>query len=68
MEEGVLYFDIINGISGGYDYNTILDLGILKMFFRRSNKLNLNDEFKINIEQKNESGIVGTKVDDNKRS
>ena len=64
MEERVLYFDIINGISGDRTIATLLDLGIPKdVFLEEVYKLNLNDEFKINIEQKNESGIVGTKVE-----
>lgn len=64
MEERVLYFDIINGISGDMTIATLLDLGITKdVFLEEVYKLNLNDEFKINIEQKNESGIVGTKVE-----
>lgn len=64
MEERVLYFDIINGISGDMTIATLLDLGVAKeTFLEEIYKLNLNDEFKINIEQKNESGIVGTKVE-----
>ena len=64
MEERVLYFDIINGISGDMTIATLLDLGIPKdVFLEEVYKLNLNDEFKINIEQKNESGIVGTKIE-----
>ena len=64
MEERVLYFDIINGISGDMTIATLLDLGVPKeTFLEEIYKLNLNDEFKINIEQKNESGIVGTKVE-----
>lgn len=64
MEERVLYFDIINGISGDMTIATLLDLGIPKeVFLEEIYKLNLDDEFKINIEQKNESGIVGTKVE-----
>ena len=64
MEERVLYFDIINGISGDMTIATLLDLGIPKdIFLEEIYKLNLDDEFKINIEQKNESGIVGTKIE-----
>ena len=64
MEERVLYFDIINGISGDMTIATLLDLGIPKeVFLEEIYKLNLDDEFKINIEQKNESGIVGTKIE-----
>ena len=64
MEERILYFDIINGISGDMTIATLLDLGIPKeVFLEEIYKLNLDDEFKINIEQKNESGIVGTKIE-----
>lgn len=64
MEERVLYFDIINGISGDMTIATLLDLGIPKeVFLDEIYKLNLDGEFEINIEQKNESGIVGTKVE-----
>ena len=64
MEERILYFDIVNGISGDMTIATLLDLGIPKeVFLDEINKLNLDGEFEINIEQKNESGIVGTKVE-----
>ena len=64
MEERMLYFDIVNGISGDMTIATLLDLGIPKdIFLEEIYKLNLNDEFEINIEQKNESGIVGTKIE-----
>ena len=35
----------------------------IDIFLEEIYKLNLNDEFEINIEQKNESGIVGTKIE-----
>ena len=64
MEERILYFDIVNGISGDMTIATLLDLGIPKeVFLDEIYKLNLDGEFEINIEQKNESGIVGTKVE-----
>ena len=64
MEEKVLYFDIINGISGDMTIATLLDLGVSNdIFLEEIKKLNLNDEFTINIESKNENGILGTKVD-----
>ena len=64
MEERMLYFDIVNGISGDMTIATLLDLGIPKeVFLDEIYKLNLDGEFEINIEQKNESGIVGTKVE-----
>lgn len=64
MEERILYFDIVNGISGDMTIATLLDLGIPKeVFLDEIYKLNLDGEFEINIEQKNENGIVGTKVE-----
>ena len=63
MEERILYFDIVNGISGDVTIATLLDLGISKeVFLEEINKLNLGDEFNINIQEENENGIVGTKV------
>ena len=60
----ILYFDIVNGISGDMTIATLLDLGISKeVFLEEINKLNLGDEFNINIQEENEDGIVGTKVE-----
>ena len=65
MEERILYFDIVNGISGDMTIATLLDLGISKeIFLEEINKLNLGDEFNINIQEENENGIVGTKVEE----
>ena len=65
MEERILYFDIVNGISGDMTIATLLDLGISKeVFLEEINKLNLGDEFNINIQEENENGIVGTKVEE----
>lgn len=64
MEERILYFDLINGISGDMTIASLLDLGIPKeLFLEEINKLNINDEFQIKINSKNESGIVGTTVE-----
>ena len=42
MEERILYFDIVNGISGDMTIATLLDLGISKeVFLEEINKLNL---------------------------
>ena len=41
-----------------------MDLAISKeVFLEEINKLNLGDEFNINIQEENEDGIVGTKVE-----
>lgn len=64
MEQRILYFDIVNGISGDMTLATLLDLGVPKeIFLDEIKKLDINDEFEIRINSKNESGIVGTNVE-----
>ena len=64
MEQRILYFDIVNGISGDMTLATLLNLGIPKeIFLEELSKLNLNDEFEIKIVSKIESGIKGTNGD-----
>jgi hypothetical protein len=64
MEQRILYFDIVNGISGDMTLASLLDLGVPKeLFLEEIKKLNINDEFEIKISSKNESGIIGTNVD-----
>ena len=64
MEQRILYFDIVNGISGDMTLATLLDLGIPKdIFLEEIKKLDISDEFEIIINSKNESGIVGTNVE-----
>lgn len=64
MKERILYFDIVNGISGDMTLATLIDLGVPKeIFLEEIEKLNLKGEFEIKISKKNESGIVGTKVE-----
>lgn len=63
LEERVLYFDVVNGISGDMTIASLLNLGVpTEMFLEEMEKLNLGDEFNIEIKSKNESGIVGTTV------
>jgi pyridinium-3,5-bisthiocarboxylic acid mononucleotide nickel chelatase len=63
LEERILYFDIVNGISGDMTIASLLNLGVPKeIFLDEMKKLNIDDEFDIEIDSKNESGIVGTKV------
>ena len=63
LEERVLYFDIVNGISGDMTMASLINAGVpSEIFLEEMNKLNLDDEFSIEIDYKNESGIVGTKV------
>lgn len=64
MEERILYFDIVNGISGDMTIASLLDLGVPKeIFLEELKKINLENEFEIKIEKKNESGIFGTRVE-----
>lgn len=64
MEQRILYFDIVNGISGDMILATLLDLGIPEeIFLQELSKLNLDDEFDIKISSKIENGIKGTNVD-----
>ena len=46
MEQRILYFDIVNGISGDMTLATLLNLGVPKeIFLEELSKLNLDDEF-----------------------
>ena len=63
LEERILYFDIVNGISGDMTMASLINAGVPpEIFLEEINKLNLSEEFSIEIDYKNESGIVGTKV------
>lgn len=63
MEERILYIDIVNGISGDMTIASLLDLGIEKdIFLNEIKKIGLDDEFEVEISNKNENGIVGTTV------
>ena len=63
MEEKILYFDTINGISGDMILSTLLDLGVpTEVFLEELKKLNLNDQFEIQVTDKFESGIKGKNV------
>lgn len=63
LEERILYFDIVNGISGDMTIASLINAGVPpEIFLEEMNKLNLSEEFSIEIDYKNESGIVGTKV------
>ena len=63
MSKNILYFDIIGGISGDMTLASLLDLGVPKeIFLEELSKLNMDNEFKIEINKKFESGIKGTKV------
>lgn len=63
MKKNILYFDIIGGISGDMTLASLLDLGVPKeIFLQELNKLNIDNEFEIEIDYKYENGIKGTKV------
>ena len=56
QEEKILYFDIISGISGDMTLATLLNLGVPKeIFLKELDKLNLNKEYKIEINDKFEN-------------
>ena len=62
-KKNILYFDIIGGISGDMTLASLLDLGVPKeIFLQELNKLNMDNEFEIEIDYKYENGIKGTKV------
>ena len=63
MKKNILYFDIIGGISCDMTLASLLDLGVPKeIFLQELNKLNMDNEFEIEIDYKYENGIKGTKV------
>ena len=64
MDQRILYFDIVNGISGDMTLATLLNLGVPKeIFLEELSKLNLSNEFEIKITSKIENGIKGINVD-----
>ena len=63
MKKNILNFDIIGGISGDMTLASLLDWGVPKeIFLQELNKLNMDNEFEIEIDYKYENGIKGTKV------
>ena len=57
MKKDILYFDIIGGISGDMTLASLLDLGVPKeIFLQELNKLNMDNEFEIEIDYKYENG------------
>lgn len=64
MEERILYFDIVNGISGDMTLASLLNLGVPKeLFLEELKKLSIYNECELKMTSKNESGIVGTYVE-----
>lgn len=64
MEERILYFDIVNGISGDMTLASLLNLGVpTELFLEELKKLSIYNECELKITSKNESGVVGTNVE-----
>lgn len=64
MKERILYFDIVNGISGDMALASLLNLGVpTDVFLEELKKLSIYNECELKITSKNESGIVGTNVE-----
>lgn len=64
MKERILYFDIVNGISGDMTLASLLNLGVpTDVFLEELKKLSIYNECELKITSKNESGIVGTNVE-----
>ncbi len=60
MEEKILYFDCLSGISGDMSIGALLDLGIDKdSFIKELNKIDI-DGFSIDIKTNQKNGITGT--------
>lgn len=63
MEEKILYFDCLSGISGDMTIGALLDLGIDKdKFLEEIKKINI-DEFDLEIKKGEKNGITGTDFD-----
>jgi pyridinium-3,5-bisthiocarboxylic acid mononucleotide nickel chelatase len=60
----VLYYDCFSGISGDMNLAAMLDLGVDASVLRSGlAKLNISDEFELQITQDSKCGIHGTRVD-----
>lgn len=63
MEEKILYFDCLSGISGDMTIGALLDLGVDKdEFLKEIAKLNI-DEFDLEIKKNEKNGITGIGFD-----
>ena len=62
----VLYYDCFSGISGDMNIGALLDLGVDKNYLiKELSKLNVNEEFELDIKRAIRKGIEGTKFDVN---
>ncbi len=60
----VLYYDLFCGISGDMNLGAMIDLGVEPEYLKRElSKLNIDEEFKLEIKRDSKQGISGTKVD-----
>lgn len=60
----ILYYDCFSGISGDMNLGATIDLGVDKDYLiNELSKLNLEDEYKIEVKRDSRKGIEGTKVD-----
>ncbi len=60
----ILYYDCFCGISGDMNLGALIDLGVdEKYLINELSKLNLDDEYEINIMKGSKMGISGIKVD-----
>lgn len=60
----VLYYDCFSGISGDMNLGAMIDLGVDSDFLiDELEKLNIEDEYKLEIYKDSRKGITGTKVD-----
>lgn len=59
----VLYLDLFAGISGDMTLGGFIDLGVdQNILIKELEKLNISDEYRLEIEKANKNGIIGTKV------
>lgn len=59
-----LYYDCFSGISGDMNLGAMIDAGVdSKYLLKELSKLNIDSEFKIEINKTSRKGITGTKVD-----
>jgi uncharacterized protein (TIGR00299 family) protein len=60
----ILYYDCFCGISGDMNLGALIDLGVDKEYLRQElAKLNLDDEYELQIKKDIKKGISGTRVD-----
>lgn len=59
----ILYYDCFSGISGDMNLAAMMDLGVPKEYLvEELKKLDINDEYELNINKEVKNGISGTKV------